>query len=561
MTIIIVDALDECDPLRRQNLLDAFEHILKESVGLVKIFVSSRNDQDIVYSLRGYPNMEVSSEKNTADIKTYVETETMRLVKTGQLLRNSREKEKMTASIIEQVSGGADGMFRWASLQLDVLRALKRDEDIRTRLGRLPPKLEQLYLDVYNNLISAQGEIGRSIIDNALKWLLCAQEELCAADFLTAVAANLNISDEEISVDSLLELCNNFVVYDESLDVFRFAHLSIREFLELMPEFTKGSCYSLAAKCCLMQIIASSNCPNTQHLMTDVHLRRLRWGPTDAEAPSSARFLEHANYFWMDYCQLIPLNDRSEDTNFGRVSYFFLSDNLGSNSPLNIWVQWFRSRVIDTYLTAPLKLQECLTNCSDSLYRSFFLAAYSGFSEIVTPFVRDRELGNEVKDQALLLAAVVGQHEIFDIISKQREDWAMTESLLHHAVRALDKERLGWLLDKAPDAMITYLTFAAVAEDPDDGKMTILLDRYPDITITERILGVAVENQSLDNFKRLVARAVKPVITERMLWEPQLRRSKPLAAYSEKIFILLDRLGGSDLTPDLICILNSFSQG
>ena len=65
MTTIVVDALDECDPLTRQSLLDAFEHILKESAGLVKIFVSSRNDQDIVCTLRAYPNMSISSQKKT----------------------------------------------------------------------------------------------------------------------------------------------------------------------------------------------------------------------------------------------------------------------------------------------------------------------------------------------------------------------------------------------------------------------------------------------------------------------------------------------------------------
>lgn len=111
MTTIVVDALDECDPLLRQDLLDAFERILKDSAGLVKIFVSSRNDQDIVYTLRDYPNLNISSDKNTADIEAYVKIETQKLVRKGQLLRNSRKKEEMTALIIDQITGSADGMF------------------------------------------------------------------------------------------------------------------------------------------------------------------------------------------------------------------------------------------------------------------------------------------------------------------------------------------------------------------------------------------------------------------------------------------------------------------
>ena len=297
MTTIVVDALDECDPQMRQPLLDAFERILKDSIGLVKIFVSSRNDQDIVCTLRSYPNMSISSNKNTADIAAFVAVETVRLVKCGQLLRNSRAKETMTALIIEQVSDGADGMFRWASLQLDVLRALKRDEDVRARLGRLPPKLEQLYLEAYENLISDQGPLSRAIIDNALKWLLCAQQKLRASDFLVAVAANLDTSEGDITNDDLLDLCNNFVVYDDEQDVFRFAHLSVREFLEKMPDFMQVSCCMLTTECCLLQIIASSGCPNTENLMSEAHLLRLRGGVTDTYPPSCAGFLSHANNF------------------------------------------------------------------------------------------------------------------------------------------------------------------------------------------------------------------------------------------------------------------------
>ena len=564
MTTIVVDALDECDPLMRQSLLDVFEHILKESSGLVKIFVSSRNDQDIVWTLRDYPNMDISSDKNTADIKAYVKTETMKLVNKGQLLRNSRAKDKMAASIVEQISDGADGMFRWASLQLDVLRALKRDEDIRARLGKLPPKLEELYLEVYNNLISAQAEVGRSIIDNTLKWLLCAKEELYASEFLIAVAANLGTSEGDISVDSLLDLCNNFVLYDEAQDVFRFAHLSVREFLEKRPEFAEASCNSLAAECCLLQIIASSNCPDTERLISDAHLLRLRRSPNCRESSSPASFLEYANEFWMKYCQSIPLSERLANSRFARILKFFFSDMLGSASPLNAWVQWLCNYVlIGEDSAAPWKLQETLIGCSDSLSKSFFVAAYYGFLEIVTFCVTDRGLGDEEKDQGLLLAAIASQHQIFDIISHNREEWAMTEPLLQHAVRALDKGRLAWLLDKSPSTIITNRVFAAVAEDRDDGKMTILLNKYPDILVTERMLEVAVENVSLSNFETLIARSAKPVLTEYMLFIRLVSRpqpSRPIAVYLEKIMMLLESMGESSLTPPLIASAMNYSD-
>ena len=561
MKTIIIDALDECDPLMRQSLLDAFEHILKDSGGLVKIFVSSRNDQDIVYTLRDYPNLDVSIGNNTADIETYVKTETQKLVKNRQLLRNSRAKEEMTALIIDQICNGADGMFKWVSLQLDILRPLTRDEDVRTRLGRLPKELEQLYLEVYNNLISVQGEVGQSIIDNALRWLLYAQKELRSSEFLMAVVADLEISDGNLSVDTLLDLCNNFIVYDEGLDVFRFAHLSVREFLERKPEFTRVSCYSLAAKCCLLQIIASSNCPDTECLMSDGHLLRLRESPTLAASLSCPSFLDHANNFWMEYCQMIPLSDRLEDTGFRKILWFFFSDKLVSDSPLNAWVKWYCGRVLgERDSRASWKLLDILTSCSDTLHRLFFVAVCYGFSEILTFCMRDRGLSNEKKDQGLLLAAVAAEQESFDTIIKDGENWTMTEPLLLHAVRALNKERLALLLDKAPDTMITHRVFAAIAEDQDHEKMTILLNWYPGLTVTEIELEVAVEYVSLDNFRRLVARAARPMITKQMLRVRRRDNSKPVAAYLEKMLIILDRMEASDFTPRLMTLAASYGE-
>ena len=45
---IILDALDECDESTRPELLEAFDSIISKSANVVKIFVSSRDDIDIV---------------------------------------------------------------------------------------------------------------------------------------------------------------------------------------------------------------------------------------------------------------------------------------------------------------------------------------------------------------------------------------------------------------------------------------------------------------------------------------------------------------------------------
>lgn len=49
---IILDALDECEENTRHELLEAFDDIISNSAEVVKVFVSSRDDIDIVSSLR-----------------------------------------------------------------------------------------------------------------------------------------------------------------------------------------------------------------------------------------------------------------------------------------------------------------------------------------------------------------------------------------------------------------------------------------------------------------------------------------------------------------------------
>jgi hypothetical protein len=110
LTLIIIDAFDECDPEKRADLLEALETILRESSSLVKIFISSRDDRDIVFQLKHYPNLEISSDRNSDDIASFVRTETKKLIQKRRLLRYSQATEEMKELIVRKVVQGATGM-------------------------------------------------------------------------------------------------------------------------------------------------------------------------------------------------------------------------------------------------------------------------------------------------------------------------------------------------------------------------------------------------------------------------------------------------------------------
>jgi hypothetical protein len=106
----VIDALDECDPETRADLLEVLEDILTLSSNLVKIFVSSRNDQDIVLFLKKYPNLEICSDKNSQDIATFVKAETKRLIQRKKLLQHSQARNEMEELIVKKVTQDSTGM-------------------------------------------------------------------------------------------------------------------------------------------------------------------------------------------------------------------------------------------------------------------------------------------------------------------------------------------------------------------------------------------------------------------------------------------------------------------
>ncbi|KAK2036992.1 hypothetical protein LZ31DRAFT_482286, partial [Colletotrichum somersetense] len=255
---MVVDALDECNAATRGTLLETLKAFLAFSPCLLKIFVSSRNDQDIAFNLNDYPDIVMSSNHNAVDIDLFVRSETNRLIENGSLLRSSSRKDELRNQIIHKLTSDAHGMFRWASLQLQTLQRFATDGAVTERLGRLPGTLAQLYQEILSNIENYEAESDKQLTWNALSWLLCGQEQLAAAMFLTAVSMRRDKAVSAVTTEQLLYLCCNLVVFDAHVDVFRFSHLSVREFLEDSDTFKSALTNAFVAESCLLHIMSSS---------------------------------------------------------------------------------------------------------------------------------------------------------------------------------------------------------------------------------------------------------------------------------------------------------------
>ncbi|KAI1325809.1 hypothetical protein F5Y16DRAFT_253655 [Xylariaceae sp. FL0255] len=463
--MIVIDALDECDPRTRQALLDRLSGILRSSNTLVKIFVSSRNDQDIVYNLRDYPTLEISSDLNRNDIHRFVECETYRLIDQGKLLRSSQNQNVLRQKIVEVISAGAHDMFRWASLQLEALSDLVTDLAILERLGRLPPELKDLYQEILDKMQQQKAEADRVYTNNALAWLLCSHRRLNSTEFLAAVSTTDGLN-ESLSKDQVLELCRNLVVFDATLDSFRFAHLSVREFLENHPIYTTNTINAVAGRCCLVTLTSCYSTTGT--------------GPLQA----------YANTFWAQHCQ--DAGKERDDSPLRPCMETFFSDTT-PNSPFGGWNRSTDQEHIDWRSYRKIKQSKTGKACV------LRVASVFNFVEVVRCQIELEENMNRLAAMTLL-AATHGAMDSFEEFLGVN-GMIVTIDIVQAAAgnEEYGEEMMALLLNKRGDQIeITADVVQAAAENYRSGKevMALLLNKRGDqIEITADVVQAAAKNE------------------------------------------------------------------
>ncbi|EHK98358.1 hypothetical protein M7I_5831 [Glarea lozoyensis 74030] len=255
------DALDECDINERWALLSGLQEIIQKSKQLVKVFASSREDGDIIAQMSAVPNITIRASDNGEDIRKFVESEVNRMICTRRLL-HGRVSEKLKSKIVSNLSSGAQGMFRWVSLSMQSIcdvRSMKVAGDVENAIGKLPSSLRGLYDIIYDQLPIATGDSENAkelttsqVVRRTFNWILCAQAHLSTAAFISALW--IPDADEDavdnLTKDQVLDACCNLVVHDATADTFRFAHLSVREYLENRSDFNYTYQYGMALSRC-----------------------------------------------------------------------------------------------------------------------------------------------------------------------------------------------------------------------------------------------------------------------------------------------------------------------
>lgn len=258
--------------------------------------------------------------------------------------------------------------FRWVILQVENLcdfERIKHEDDIEQELGRLPKTLEGSY-DVIFKRIQDSAPKSRSVADSVIRWLLCARCPLKSWAFITAVSVDFEGRHSILSIAQLLHMCCNLVILDAELDRFRFAHLSVREYMERREEHGDFNNHAHAM---------------ARFLDTYINNRVSVIGENDI-------FLRYSTIYWPIHCQHLKSNQLSEDLK-AKLRNFDFSDH--DAAPVTKWA--FSVEKIYESMSWTDSLKDMLRQAREALNSPptvLFIACYLGLClilDLLTTFV------------------------------------------------------------------------------------------------------------------------------------------------------------------------------
>ncbi|KAF8427950.1 hypothetical protein EV426DRAFT_640542 [Tirmania nivea] len=454
---IVVDALDECPEETRGMIIQDLRSILDSAKHPVKVSIASRHSLDIEDRLQDLLHVRIEARDNAEDIENYVTKELDLRVRNKQLLRG-KISEELKELIKKVLLRDAHGMFLWVDYQLRELCKLTFTSDIRTRLGKLPKDLSGVYDEIMMSIESRPGAVFE-FATRALKWMVVAKrplkpEELIAATELNPLSppptktsqpsqtsqpfqTSQPAQEPSLDIEMVINICGGLIILDRKLQVLRFAHLSVQEYLE-----TRENIWGII---------------DAHRFVSEGCLWTLQCGPSPEPA-----IYDYAGHYWFRHCrsyQDLALSQNTQDFKHA-LDIPILNTYLGSfdcaSIPFAWWVGWLEK------ISSPSRLRE--ESVRSKPLSPAFAAAIFGLGELVSWLWHSEGVNMGIKNEK-------GQSLLY-LASRYGTTWIMTCVLTRST--ELDINEVG------PSE--TALSGAAYSGSIQ--KATLPLDRGADVNLT-----------------------------------------------------------------------------
>ena len=255
---IVIDGLDECDKDTRHDILSYVKEIAISDICFIRVFVSCREEDQILHSLKLHSYIHLTASMLSDDINSFVISSVSSRIKSGDLrIRNpTLERE-----IIAELMAKANGMFLWVYFQLNDLCEASSDAVIRETLQNLPRGLTETYARILEklNVSTLKSDLARKIF----KWAACATRPLGVEEMREAIAFGLESRFWDLDAipnqRDIIGSCGGLIVLDDDDQTVCFAHHTVQQFLHSKPKsdqtkdfhFSPTEADSLAGQVCV----------------------------------------------------------------------------------------------------------------------------------------------------------------------------------------------------------------------------------------------------------------------------------------------------------------------
>lgn len=220
--VLIVDALDECQPKERNQLLEIIANAVPQ-IPQLRLFITSRPENEISEFLAPLPFVHImkfqmlgnQSSSNANDITTYIE----------YYLKDILAKEQRT-----QLISQANGWFIWATTAKLELQNPENDLDV-TLEGLLSSEKKKDIEAVYTTILRRELNKGAPESKCRILATLAILKEPVSLTTLREILPN-----EKDVVYPLINAMNSVFLVDSHDDLIHFRHLTFREFLFRLGE-------------------------------------------------------------------------------------------------------------------------------------------------------------------------------------------------------------------------------------------------------------------------------------------------------------------------------------
>ncbi|KAF5247561.1 hypothetical protein FANTH_6312 [Fusarium anthophilum] len=229
---IIIDGLDECEPVERRDLLNTLASLVALNGG-IKLFLSTRDTvaNEIRRAFASCEHVSIGRSTVQSDISAYV-------VSTIDTLLANDDLVVTDPSLIDDIKkaliDNSDGMFLWAAFQLREISSKANDEEIRKSLSResLPKDLTETFNRALHRVVSSGKG---AIVQKLLPWVTAAARPMTLDELQESAMIEIcQVSSmPERKVNGIHRLSSWFqglVDVDEETRSVSFAHVSIRHF-------------------------------------------------------------------------------------------------------------------------------------------------------------------------------------------------------------------------------------------------------------------------------------------------------------------------------------------